>query len=215
MKHYQIALLGVAAMFLAGCQAESGAPRITASGHQEHRFMQEFGTAMAPIGYVAFCRRDPAECPAGHDKPERVAMTAERWMSLNIVNTFVNRKIEPTTDEELYHVAELWTLPSTRGDCEDYVLQKRKMLAAEGWPESSLLITVVRDEEGAGHAVLTVATDMGDLILDNKTDLIRPWADTGYVYYKRQSRSDPRAWVALTPNAQTDRALAATESGFH
>ncbi len=31
-----------------------------------------------------------------------------------------------------------------------------------GWPREALLITVVRDKKGDGHAVLTVKTDKGD-----------------------------------------------------
>jgi len=86
------------------------------------------------------------------------------------------------------------------------------MLLEKGWPTAALLITVVRDENQEGHAVLTVDTDMGDLILDNKTDMIRAFADTPYTYYKRQSRTDATAWVALMPGAQSDRAIAATRA---
>ncbi len=45
------------------------------------------------------------------------------------------------------------------GDCEDYALLKRKMLMQAGWPREALLMTVVRDKKGEGHAVLTVKTD--------------------------------------------------------
>ena len=53
------------------------------------------------------------------------------------------------------------------GDCEDYVLLKRKMLMQAGWPRQALLITVVRDEQGDGHAVLTVKTDKGDIACEH------------------------------------------------
>ena len=57
---------------------------------------------------------------------------------------------------------EKWSYPDDGyGDCEDYVLLKRRLLAARGFPESTLLITVVRDENNEGHAVLTVRTDRG------------------------------------------------------
>ena len=56
------------------------------------------------------------------------------------------------------------------GDCEDYVLLKRKMLIDAGWPREALLITVVRDRKGEGHAVLTVKTDKGELVLDNQNE---------------------------------------------
>ena len=55
--------------------------------------------------------------------------------------------------------------PDVAGDCEDLVLQKRRLLVQAGWPISSLLITVARQANGDGHAVLTVLTDRGDVIL--------------------------------------------------
>ena len=58
-------------------------------------------------------------------------------------------------------------------------------------------MTVVRDHNGNGHAVLTVKTDRGEYILDNQTIDILLWADTGYRFVKRQSQSDPNVWVSL------------------
>jgi len=95
-------------------------------------------------------------------------------------------------------VVEKWSYPDDGyGDCEDYVLLKRRLLIAAGWPRSALLITVVRDEKDEGHAVLTVKTDKGELILDNQAEDILPWNQTGYRFVKRQSQSDPNTWVAL------------------
>jgi predicted transglutaminase-like cysteine proteinase len=95
-------------------------------------------------------------------------------------------------------VVERWNYPDDGyGDCEDYALQKRKMLMQAGWPRQALLMTVVRDRNGDGHAVLTVETDKGEFILDNEVDEILPWSDTGYQFVKRQSQSDPNVWVSL------------------
>ncbi|MGD0025174.1 MAG: transglutaminase-like cysteine peptidase, partial [Xanthobacteraceae bacterium] len=96
------------------------------------------------------------------------------------------------------------------GDCEDYVLLKRRMLMQAGWPREALLITVVRDLHGDGHAILTVKTDKGEFILDNQRDEILLWSDTGYRFVKRQSQSDPNVWVSLgeprgTPATATSR----------
>jgi len=66
-----------------------------------------------------------------------------------------------------------------------------------GIPRSALLITVVRDEQGDGHAVLTLRTDRGDYVLDNKTSKIKPWQDTPYAFVKRQSQQHPDIWVTL------------------
>ncbi len=57
-------------------------------------------------------------------------------------------------------------------------------------------MTVVVDREGAGHAVLMIRTSRGDFILDNKTNAVLAWHDTGYVYVKRESQDGP-GWVSL------------------
>jgi predicted transglutaminase-like cysteine proteinase len=71
------------------------------------------------------------------------------------------------------------------------------MLMQAGWPRQALLITVVRDKRGDGHAVLTVKTDKGELILDNQNEDILLWSETGYRFVKRQSQGDPNVWLAL------------------
>ena len=96
------------------------------------------------------------------------------------------------TDMDHWGVIEKWSLPTDGyGDCEDYVLLKRKMLIDAGWPREALLITVVRDKKGEGHAVLTVKTDKGEFILDNQNENVVAWTETGYRFVKRQSQSDP------------------------
>jgi hypothetical protein len=74
-------------------------------------------------------------------------------------NTSVNWTIKPLTDIEHWGVADRWSYPDDGyGDCEDYVLFKRRMLIQSGWPREVLLVTVVRSEKDEGHAVLTVIT---------------------------------------------------------
>ena len=85
------------------------------------------------------------------------------------------------------------------------MLLKKRYLEGLGFPAEALLITVVLDETGAGHAVLTVKTDAGDFILDNRRDTIHRWSETRYQFLKRQSQQDPQVWVALT-NKQGRRA---------
>lgn len=162
-------------------------------------FMKIFGTALPPFGFVHFCDRMPAECVAGQIDDSRLAATPARLSELDEVNRAINRRIVPTTDLELYGVSEYWTLPTTHGDCEDYVLLKRRVLMERGWPASALLITVVRDEQGEGHAVLTARTAQGDYVLDNKTSEVKLWHATGYRYVMRQSYINPRLWMSLEP----------------
>ncbi len=66
-----------------------------------------------------------------------------------------------------------------------------------GFPASALLITVVLDEKNEGHAILSVSTDAGDYVLDNRRDDVLRWTDTSYTFLKRQSKQDPKVWVAL------------------
>lgn len=161
--------------------------------------MREFGEARAPFGFVSFCERNPSDCNAASGGESVARLTLARWTELVEVNTLVNANVAPVTDLELYNTVEYWTYPQSKGDCEDYVLAKQRMLMDRGWPAGSLLITVVRDEENLGHAILTVATDYGDFILDNKNSGISYWQDTPYSFRKRQSQHDPLQWVSLSP----------------
>ena len=152
----------------------------------------------APIGWIEFCSNNPRECAGGVSDPRDVVLSPKAWRDLVRVNKWVNDTIKPMTDMEHWGVVERWNYPDDGyGDCEDYVLLKRRMLMQAGWPREALLITVVRDKNGDGHAVLTVKTDKGEYILDNQTDEVRLWSDTGYRFVKRQSQADPNVWVAL------------------
>jgi predicted transglutaminase-like cysteine proteinase len=95
-------------------------------------------------------------------------------------------------------VVERWSYPNDGyGDCEDYVLLKRRMLIESGWPREALLVTVVRDKKEERHAVLTVTTDKDDYVLDNQTEHILLWSKTGYRFVKRQSQFNANVWVSL------------------
>jgi predicted transglutaminase-like cysteine proteinase len=152
----------------------------------------------APIGWVEFCIEYKTECDTRPSTPRDVVLTAKAWADLVKVNDWVNHTIKPLTDMDHWGVAERWNYPDDGyGDCEDYVLLKRRMLIKAGWPREALLITVVRDKKDEGHAVLTVKTDRGEFILDNQEPQILPWTKTGYRFVKRQSQSDPNVWLAL------------------
>jgi predicted transglutaminase-like cysteine proteinase len=155
-------------------------------------------TARAPIGWVEFCNENPKECAASASQPRDVVLTPKAWRDLVRVNKWANDTIKPVTDMEHWGVVERWSYPEDgKGDCEDYVLLKRKILVEAGWPREALLITVVRDKKGEGHAVLTVKTDRGEFVLDNQEEEVLLWFETGYRFVKRQSQGNPNVWVAL------------------
>ena len=159
--------------------------------------LTEYGKARPPIGYVLFCKRGAEECKTSGGKIERVALTEETWNEIKQVNEFVNSAIKPASDIDTYHTTEFWAYPSTVGDCEDYVLLKKKLLMQLGFSADELLITVLLDEHGEGHAVLSILTKSADLILDNRRDEVLSANQTAYKYLKRQSQLDPNQWVSL------------------
>jgi predicted transglutaminase-like cysteine proteinase len=168
------------------------------SAPQQILFISVGDTTRPPIGWIEFCAEQPQECAAAPTAPRDVVLTAKAWKGLVRINRRVNHTIKPITDLKHWGVVERWSYPDDGyGDCEDYVLLKRRMLMQAGWLREALLITVVRDKKGDGHAVLTVKTDRGEFILDNQNPDILAWSDTGYRFVKRQSQSDPNIWVSL------------------
>jgi predicted transglutaminase-like cysteine proteinase len=159
--------------------------------------MMTIGRTNPPIGHYEFCQQYPDQCRSNGSDPGPVALTEASWKTILQVNYKVNSSIEPETDEQIYGVEEKWAYPTTVGDCEDYVLLKRKLLMSRGFSAADLLITVVLQPNGDGHAILTVRTDRGDFVLDNMRNKVLLWSDTEYTYLKRQSVANSGQWVKI------------------
>ncbi|MCW6508043.1 transglutaminase-like cysteine peptidase [Lichenifustis flavocetrariae] len=161
-------------------------------------FAQETGATSVPYGWVDFCNRYAGECDGPVLAPSPVTLTAATLRDLEQVDRSVNASVQSITDMEHWGVVDRWDYPlDGKGDCEDYVLLKRKVLISHGLPRQALLVTVVKDRAGEGHAVLTVKTTKADFILDNMNDKILRWDETGYRFVKRQSQEDQNLWVAI------------------
>lgn len=180
-------LAGLACIVAAPAQAAVSAP-----------FMTTTGSTNPPIGHYEFCKRYPADCDQLSRSDAPVALTPQRWKTMLSVNYGVNSSVEPVTDIDEYGIQEYWAYPKTEGDCEDYVLAKRRMLIEDGFPASDVLITVVLQPNGDGHAVLTVHTDRGDFILDNMRNKVELWSQTEYTYVKRQSSMNSGRWDKIS-----------------
>jgi predicted transglutaminase-like cysteine proteinase len=168
------------------------------AAQERARSMAVGSITTAPIGWAEFCVEYDPECATTPSLPRNVALTNRGWAELKRINVAVNTQIKPMTDMDHWGVVERWNYPDDGyGDCEDYALEKRKRLIEADWPREALLMTVVRDTNGNGHAVLTLKTDKGEYILDNQTNEILFRTDTPYRFVKRQSQSDPNVWVAL------------------
>ena len=155
------------------------------------------GEARPLVAWTKFCERFPSECTVQISDPASIDMTSRVWQTLVGVNRKVNASVKPMTDQEHWGVPDRWDFAEDGyGDCEDYQVLKRRLLAEAGLPRRALLMTVVVDEKGEGHAVLMVRTNHGDFILDNKTDTVLPWHQTGYVFVKREGETRS-GWVSL------------------
>lgn len=214
MKRLSLCVFGLLAGLLAVTPVSAQTAAQFSRADRVSPFMRVYGPSQPPYGFVRFCETTPEACQPRHVVDVRFQPTPERLSELDEVNRYVNRAIKPATDMEIYGVSEYWTIPTDRGDCEDYALLKQKVLAERGWPMSSLLMTVVRDEKGEGHALLTVRTAQGDFLLDNKVDDVRLWNTSSYQFIMRQSYLDPRVWVSLDPaDRSAPDAIAGVKNG--
>jgi predicted transglutaminase-like cysteine proteinase len=170
-------------------------------------------TADAPplAAWSEFCRQSPAECAFDRTEPETIASTPEVRELIQAVNSYVNRTIVPITDPNYRGVADRWEYPTEGlGDCEDYQLLKRKLLVEAGLPKRALLMTVVINQQGEGHAVLTVRFDREDVILDNQTNAILRWDRTGYEFIKREALTRT-GWAYVQPGPEAAVVTAAAK----
>ncbi len=158
------------------------------------------GRTSVPYGWIDFCNRYAPECDAPAMPAADANLTSRSFAEIDKINRRINASVVPITDMDHWGVVDRWDYPlDGKGDCEDYALLKRKVLIEAGYPRQALLMTVVRDKQGDGHAVLTVRTNRGEFVLDNLTDRVKPWTETGYKFVKRQSQEDPNIWISITP----------------
>jgi predicted transglutaminase-like cysteine proteinase len=160
------------------------------------------GPTSQPIGHYDFCKRFREECRPGAPDRGPIKLTDAKWRMLVEVNRKVNT-VPAFNDVDIYGVEEFWNYPIDAADCEDFALQKRKLLMRQGFSQSNLLITVVLQPDGSGHAVLTIRSEGGDLVLDNLRDEISIWSETEYTYVKRQDTQNPGKWVKINDSRDT------------
>ena len=102
------------------------------------------GITSQPIGHYEFCQKYSDECNIRNKMTPPPRVTEYGWGVIREINTSVNTTIVAMTDQEIYGKDEVWEYPTTAGDCEDFVLLKRKKLIERGFSVADLLITVVR-----------------------------------------------------------------------
>lgn len=134
--------------------------------------------------------------------PPTLTTTHALLKMLDTTNLRINRSIRYVHDYALYGKDDYWTLPldpggPAAGDCKDYVLEKRRSLIAAGIPAGVMSIAIVRTPYGETHAVLLVATDRGELVLDSLSEWVKPWRKVGYTWIERQIPGRPLSWVNI------------------
>lgn len=142
------------------------------------------------------------EQPATDDGGADLAVTLDKagWDRVNSINRGVNRRIRRAADIRAFGVADFWQAPSeagARGDCEDYVLAKRVALIESGIPAEALSIAIVMTRWGESHAVLLLASDSGEFVLDNLTPWISRWDAVDYDWQERQAPGKVFDWVRM------------------
>lgn len=190
----------LASLFCCAVGVRSGmAASQIASDHSvsDEDSLVELGPTLSPLQYVRFCQRYRTEC-----EPTVIVNGPRRTGSNDLelvhrLNRQVNNAIVPARKSYDGKTNPSWTIAPKSGDCNDYAVTKQHELLRRGFPSGMARLAEVRTIGGEGHLVLVVATIKGDLVLDNLTDEIRPWAETSYRWLKIQSKNDPRLWVEL------------------
>lgn len=186
---------------IAFCLLASG---LSISGAFAGVSMATGGLTSQPIGHYDFCKRRPAECAIRPTDLKPLHMTRKLWEEIVNINVSVNHRVQPVSDMDHYGVIQYWNYPDdNKGNCEHYALEKRRELMRKGISLADLLMTVVRLPDGEGHAIVTVRTDKGDFILDNLSDKVKPWRETGYKFLKRQASYNTGRWVSLIEDNNT------------
>ena len=195
--------LSIATMILAGSLAAPAAAQSMGPAQPAARRLVE-----APPGFLDSCRRYPWFCTNRTTGAAPLGQADLLELAARI-NRRVNRAVSQLSDPENYGVADYWTLPANgNGDCEDFVLQKYKLLLDAGVDSRDLSIAVVLDRRGDNHAVLVLRHGSGDLVLDSLTRRIRPWNRTGYTFLAMQSGDDKTRWEVVINQPRDSNVLA-------
>ncbi|MEM1155113.1 MAG: transglutaminase-like cysteine peptidase [Pseudomonadota bacterium] len=143
-----------------------------------------------------------------------VRLSNEVWEALERITIQVNQDVRYNRDQDVFDDSDFYRVARDSGDCEDYQLAKlirvRKQLE-DHIPRTALRLTsswTDRDRRrGSYHIVLTVVTDRGDYILDNRFDRVMSPLELqnwhGYVFHKREtalsSTLEPGTWELVQP----------------
>jgi len=187
-------------------QDQTGLPRATS-------LPDSHVPAAIPGGFVGFCLRFADQCELPGKSAITTPLTAQSFALMTRVNRDTNAAIKPEDDVDHYGPADYWTIVTDGyGDCEDFALTKRKALIDAGLPIAALRLAVVLTPNKERHAILTVATDRGDFVMDNFSNDVLPWTAVRYTWLSRQDAKLPWRWDMLSADNAPSAPSAATRS---
>lgn len=137
---------------------------------------------------------------AASSQPAVFTLDRDGRRLVNAINRRLNREIRQVSDRQLYGMEDFWNRPEgsrPQGDCEDYVLAKRAALIEQGVPAAALSIAIVETRWGESHAVLLLASDRGEFILDSLSPWVVRWDRADYAWRERQLPGRPFDWVRV------------------
>lgn len=137
-------------------------------------------------GALAELTRPPSGGATLFDAPASIIGVLPDYATVARVNRQVNESTRYEADTQRFGRSDLWVEANGAGDCEDFVLEKRRRLLALGVPPPAMRIVTARIKTSQfgrerGHAVLVVLTTEGEWVLDmtgepaRKQDLSYRW----------------------------------------
>lgn len=128
----------------------------------------------------------PADVAPFFDDPATIVGALPDYATVAQVNRQVNENTRYQADVQRFGRSDLWAEANGAGDCEDFVLEKRRRLLALGVPPQALRIVTASIKTSQfgrerGHAALVVLTREGEWVLDmtgepaRKQDLAYRW----------------------------------------
>lgn len=159
----------------------------------------------APAGWLNHCMAAPERCttPAA---PFRLASSPALLSLIERVQHEVNRAIRAEVEPP---GRDFWQLSPAAGDCEDYALTKQAALIAAGVPPGSVRLATAELQDGTFHAVTTVETEAGTLVLDNLENAVVPLRALPYRWLRLQGLDGGLRWLELASGTAAARDVTA------
>ncbi len=152
----------------------------------------------APAGWLNYCLAELERCVPATAVTELNA-TSELLALVQQVQANANRRIAARPEPA---GRDLWQIAVTSGDCEDFALAKQAALRRAGLPAGAVRLATARLASGEFHAVLTVATSDGTLVLDNLLPSAVPLRTLNYAWLRLQGVRGSLRWEELSGGGQ-------------